>query len=197
MKIQNIATCLRPYGLNGKQVHRIYFYDVNGVILASRSGWLEKSYRELQENIFYFGTTDVQEIDIVEPVKKIKKDFSIKKNFYVKAEKQYDWEDVAGKYDLYIYIDNSNVRIEKTKELTRDEENTTYINTVKYTEYLIIGITPEPFKVIDSEILKTEDTQEKALAKEILKILEEEKVYCNLDEYTLCNLLKVFSITRK
>ena len=98
---------------------------------------------------------------------------------------------------MYIYIDNKNVKIEITKELTRKEENTTYIATVHYIEYLITGITNEPFKMIIQKTIKTEDTNEKAQAQKILEILKEKKIYCNLDEYYLCKMLQVFNITEK
>ena len=199
MKITNCSVCLRPYGLHGKKVHRVYFFNENGVIFNTRSGWIEKSYQDLKEDVTYFGSVDVLEIDIQEPVKKIKKDLSIKKNFYIKAERVADWErlyDLKDEYDLYIYVGDV-VKVEKTKELTREEENTTYMATVQYIEYLITGLTAEPFKVITQNTLKTYETKESEQAKEILEILKENRIYCNLDEYSICKMLKVFNITKK
>jgi hypothetical protein len=198
MKLERIATCLRPYGINGKKVHRIYFFNEEGVILSTNRGWLEK--RSMEHAIKYgMAGVDIEEIELKELNRKLKKDFSKKQNFYIKAEKINDWESMQflkDEYDLYIYVGDV-VKVEKTCEHVQDEEGTTYINTVKYTEYKITGLTEQPFTMVISQSLKCEDTNEKKQAEEILQIIKDKKLYINISDYDLCKLLKVFNITKK
>lgn len=54
MKITRTSKWYRPYGVNvggkGYYVNKIYFYDENGIICNSQSGWLEsKSGRDIEE----------------------------------------------------------------------------------------------------------------------------------------------------
>ena len=198
MKLERIATCLRPYGINEKKVHRIYFFNAEGVILSTNSGWLEK--RSMEDAIRYgMAGVDIEEIELKELNRKLKKDFSKKQNFYIKAEKINDWESMQflkDEYDLYIYVGGV-VKVEKTCEHIREEEGTTYINTVKYTEYKITGLTEQPFTMVISNILKSEDSSEKKQAEEILQVIKEKRLYINISDYDLCKLLKVFNITKK
>lgn len=203
MIIKNIALCLRPYGINKKQVHRIYFYNNNGVIFQSRSGWLEKSTLKNLSDGGYLPSQDIKEIELKKDlIRKIKKDLTkTKESFYIKAEKIHDWEssyDLKDQYDLYIYVDNKdNIKVEKIQEHTQDEEGSTYINTVKYTEYKTTGLTPESFTMVKSEILKSEDTKEKIQAEKILQVIKDKKLYINISDYDLCKLLKHFEIKEK
>lgn len=82
----------RPYQYGKYTIEKINFYDKNGVVISSYSGWLENKGRDLE-----YLCLNIDEI----PLKR-KEDFSIKGAFIISKGKDFSDELKA---ELYINID--------------------------------------------------------------------------------------------
>lgn len=105
LKLQRKTDWYRPWFIDDRAIYSITFFNANGIIYKTPCGWL-------QEN----GKTDIDFIEIKQPIKKRKVDFTCKKNFIV------TYDDYGGKkYNLFIYVDNVNVCVEKINTKTTTE----------------------------------------------------------------------------
>ena len=146
-RIGKKASCFRPYFLNyndkSYEVEKIIFFKNNETILKTKK-WLEK-FNSLETAKKYCSGIDIEEIFIKEPIKKIKENLSLKENYFISKTNQFN-EKVCS---LYIYVDDVDIKITKTKEETITE---TFLDIndyfVTYTEYEIKGITEEKFKTV-------------------------------------------------
>ena len=80
---------------NGYELQRIHFYNKEGVILSTNSGWFEE--KNTSNNSFNNGV----KIDDIYLRKKIS--FDKKENFIIKNNEDYN---IFNRYDLYIYFEN-------------------------------------------------------------------------------------------
>lgn len=80
---------------NGYELYRIHFYNEEGVILSTRSGWFDE--KNNSNNSFRNGI----KIDDIHLRKKIS--FDKKENFIAKNNDDYN---IFNRYDLYIYYKN-------------------------------------------------------------------------------------------
>lgn len=88
----------------GRPLNKIVFFDNSGEIFAINSGIIEASLQFTRED----GTTyeikqDFKNLEIFEPVKKIKVDYTTKQNFYISSK---DYAENPA-YNLYIYCNDA------------------------------------------------------------------------------------------
>ena len=74
--------CYRSYYVKGKEIGQISFFDMNGVVVANKCGWLSGEYGK-----------DLKVILDKEPIRKLKADFmklyTDLQPFYMDAERDY------------------------------------------------------------------------------------------------------------
>lgn len=90
-EIKRMHTWYRPYAIGSYFVSEIHFYDKNGVIVSTSSGWLAK------------GNEDLEVLEVpTEPRKRMKVNFDRNEVFYISKGKDYSGE---LKCALYLPID--------------------------------------------------------------------------------------------
>lgn len=137
----------------GRPLNKIIFFDNNGEIFAINSGIIEASLQFTRKD----GTTyeikrDFKNLEIFEPVKKIKADYTTKQNFYISSK---DYAENPA-YNLYIYCNDA----EELPQVERLEDTTDKMKkgeTWIYNNYKITNIkgTAEHFKEATDEDIKS------------------------------------------
>ena len=116
MIIERGTKFLRMYQVNGRFLSKIHFFDKNGIVVSSFSGWLEHH------------RNDVGKITLQQETIKVKRkiDFNTKNAFLVSTKKDYDNEKY---YDLYIPFDQN--EWEMSEEWKEDCFNPAYETLIK------------------------------------------------------------------
>lgn len=172
---------LRNYQYNDTLIDKIIFYNENGIITTFKWGWLENGYNDLKE-ITLNGLSNRNKINLDK-----KENFVVKNgDINIHTKKQ--------KLDLYIFVDNKNVIIEKVSEETVSRKNN-YSLSINYTTFnRYVGyVNKQKFDFKTVLHLKNVDNSEKEKA---LKLLEDIKnlTYIDIDEssflklYNLCKI---------
>lgn len=172
----------RPYYIDNKQVDNIVFYDDSGIITETDYGWLEGS-----ESVKLYFQSDIKEIDIDSPVKRLKVNLTRKENFYIPV-KEHIGDSV---YCLYLYVDGDKIKIDNLGEsvfLDSDFSTT-------YTDKLFIKINDISFYSWKKPTNRTVDKPEYIKTKEIAEELKKEGV--DIPEFSLFQLLKKYEVKKK
>ena len=114
------------------QVDNIILYNKNGIICQ-----LDPKYINLQQKNYkkenYYNKTGIYGLFLNNlPIKKIKPNFNIKDNYYIKRKNKYYDE-----YDLYINIDQENIKIEQLPDSKKEMRYKYYYH---YKNYKITGL---------------------------------------------------------
>lgn len=192
---------LRPYNLDGGKIDTIIFYDETGIILTTRSGWLENA---ITDN----SLRDIQEIVLDhEPKLRAKENLTRKEHFYIKHSKKSNYDDPTR--TLYIYVDNVNVCLKKEKDLVEKSEGYNGQDLFMYYEfYKLSGLivsrevtTPIATNKLNSVRLKAfvkSEYKDNVLSQQVRELHEICKdLYINVSEYDLTKLLKVVEVTKR
>ena len=192
---------LRPYNLDGGKVDTIIFYNETGILLTSRSGWLENA---ITDN----SLRDIQEITLDHaPKQRNKENFTRKEHFYIKHSKKSNYDDPTR--TLYIYVDNKNVCLEKEKDLVEKSEGYNGQDLFMHYEfYKLSGLiverevtTPIATNKLNSVRLKAfikSEYKDNVLSQQVRELHEICKgLYINVSEYDLTKLLKVVEVTKR
>ena len=188
----------RPYAFNdaGKYVDSIVFFNKDGIIYQTRSGWLESN--SLKNEIGYISGRDVERIEIETPKLKRKIDFTVKHNFYTTHKEEYGNEI---KVTIYILCndENSVVSVKKVQEeMSETESLGKDINTFKVAEYAITGINEQVIHVTSREFVSTRLTELGKIAVELVeKHKNDEYDIRGIDVYTWIKLLKRYELIPK
>lgn len=166
--------CTNPFVLDGIKINNIIFYNDEGSFLELHQGW--------------FGNTDnyCKVLDLGSISYRRKINFSKKENFCVSvAEKYTNYKN----YDLYIYIDNKNVKI------TDKGEQEVQFDASKVTVYHNYDFEVYGYKFSQHFYVKSYNTdfgnKVDAMAKEL------EELHINIDTFYLRLLMEKYELVRK
>lgn len=195
------------YNIEGREVKDIYFYNDGGVIM-SISGLLQ-DHIICSNSCIKDNNKIMKTISICEPVRRIKVNLTRQENFYVYRTKDYKWEDSM--VDLYLYVDNDNIVLEKQekqfvtdKNYGRDRYITTYdVYKVKgdilHTSYHWEN-DEKVYEVEELTLLSEVDCEkvETELNKQFLIVEKQlEEKHIKLDKYYLEKLVKYFTLQER
>lgn len=194
----------RPYSfttvVNGKtakyEVHRIKFYNENGIIFTTRSGWLEALHQTVtKENLFnYLLEEDKRAIYLNNLNRRAKENFNNKDNFFIPVKREYASDNK--KADLYIYVDNVNIKVERTLTDTRQEECGTTVSDCTKIVRTITGLTDEPFQML-STIYSNQRQSDIGKLVEDFKNKNTSYPLNNISDYALAELFRKYTLVEK
>lgn len=161
---------------NGRYIDNIIFYNDNGLITETKNGWFGNSnncYEELE-----VGEIKIRNKTILNKLNK-------QENFVIPIKDKFN----NSKYDLYLYIDDNNIKI-----INHTIENKNMTDTLIYT-YDVFSIS------IFNEIveIKTFIKSEKTNFGNIVEQMQNELKALNIDidEYILTKLMKQYDLVKK
>lgn len=178
MKIFNFLETtdfFNPFFIDGRQIKRIHFFNKQGVIFSTRSGWFGNN------NNFRGGLV------IPETVQKRKIDFSLCKSFFVSVPAEYYEKGLYA--ELYLFVDGESVKITEVKEISEKMTDCEIWHSKIYT-----------FEILGQEIRESildyiEKTPFGEQVDSLLSELESQQI--KIGRYDLIQLLKHYNIVKK
>lgn len=168
--------CHNEFIFNGRYINNIIFYNDNGLITETKRGWFGNSNNGYEE-------LEVGEIKIRN--KTILNKLNKQENFVIPIKDEFN----NSKYDLYLYIDNTNIKI-ISETIKEQKMSSTYIQIFNIFK---ISIFDEIVEVKNYLTSKTTEFGDKV--KKIYKELQNLSI--NIDEYTLSLIMENFDIVKK
>ena len=200
IRVGRHSSIYRPYYFNDDKgtykVHNIIFYSDNGIIFETNQGWLEYVVNTLTQDNFLNSnllTRDIEKIYINELTRRSKENFTRKENFYIPiAKKQYDNDKQA---NLYIYVDNVNIKINVAFQGMTTEDYSTQIADRNVTIFEVTGMTYEPIMV---EKVVVDNFRQSNMGKLIADFKAENSYpLSDISDYTLSELFKKYTLIKK
>ena len=168
--------CNNQFVFNNRYIDNIIFYNDDGFIAETHQGWFRKGVNNYKE--FEVGNIKIRNKTSLNKMDK-------KENFVIPVK------DTFGnlKYDLYLYVDNNNIKIVNSLP-----EHKTMSDTLIFVyEVLKISIFNE---IIEIKIyIKSEKTDFGELVS--TKLEELKQLDINIDTYDLSLLLKHYNLIKK
>lgn len=171
-----VESCFNPFFIDGRQIKRIHFFDKNGIIFSTCSGWFGSN------NLFRHG------LEIPPAVYKRKIDFSICQSFFVSASEEYAQR--GQKFaELYIFVDDESVKITEVKEISEKMTACEVWHSKIYT-----------FEILGKEIRESilDHIEKTPFGEQVDSLLSElESQQIKIGRYDLIQLLKHYNIVKK
>lgn len=162
-----------PFILDGRKVNNIIFYNEDGQIIETKQGWFGNFNNECES------------LDLGSIKHRRKVNLTRKENFYISATDTFN----SLIYDLWIYVDNNNVKIVDKGEVEQQYEKSTIYVYHKY-DLEVYG-----YKFSQRFYVKTIKTEFGKHVDEVSKELEQMNI--KIDSYYLKKLLESYDLVKK
>ena len=170
----------RYYYFNDNAINNIIFYNDDGIIMETKQGWLECC-------------GDIRSIECGEIVNRNKENLNRKENFVIKSSEK-DYLTNKAKLILYLYVDNCNIKINKTGEdVTRFTNDYNLSYAYQYYDIFEGEVDGEAFKMRVISRYETVDIKEKEQAKRLYESIKDDISWFirESDFYKLYNVCKI------